>query len=115
MKKTKIAEPPEILNLSIQRYKEGQNKNECLIQFPQVLDISEFIDNDLEYNGETLYFLYGIINHEGNSTEFGHYYSNIRINDIWYKFNDRDVSRIQSLDYSSSNAYSLFYLKIYPQ
>ena len=108
----KIAEPPEILNLSIQRIKNDEEKNESLIEFPEILDLSEFIDNDLEYNGETMYYLYGIINHVG-SLEFGHYYSYVKINNQnWYEFNDTVVQSKKSIDCKSSTVYSLFYLKV---
>ena len=111
-KQTKIARPPEILNLCIQRFQGEQQKNECYIEFPDILDLAEFIDNDLEYHGETMYYLFGIINHEG-TMEFGHYYSYIKINNNdWYEFNDEEVKKLNAIDYNSSSVYSLFYLKV---
>ena len=111
-KQTKIVKPPEVLNLCIQRFQDEQQKNECYIEFPDILDLAEFIDNDLEYNGETMYFLFGIINHVG-TMEFGHYYSYIKINNNdWYEFNDDKVTKINTIDYNSSSVYSLFYLKV---
>ena len=109
---TKIARPPEILNLCIQRFQKEGQKNECYIEFPEVLDLSEFIDSDFECNGDTMYFLFGIINHVG-TIEFGHYYSYIKINNKdWYEFNDAIVKKMNSIDCNSSNVYSLFYLKV---
>ena len=111
-KQTKIARPPEILNLCIQRFQDEQQKNECYIEFPDILDLAEFIDNDLEYHGETMYYLFGIINHQG-TMEFGHYYSYIKINNNdWYEFNDEEVKKLNAIDYNSSSVYSLFYLKV---
>ena len=111
-KQTKIARPPEILNLCIQRFQGEQQKNECYIEFPDILDLAEFIDNDLEYHGETMYYLFGIINHEGTMV-FGHYYSYIKINNNdWYEFNDEEVKKLNAIDYNSSSVYSLFYLKV---
>ena len=109
---TKIAKPPEILNLCIQRFKDNQQKDQCFIEFLEILDLTEFIDYDLEYKGETTYFLFGIINHEG-IIEFGHYYSYVKIkNNDWYEFNDSEVKKLNIIDYNSSNVYSLFYLKV---
>ena len=111
---TKIAHPPDILMLSIQRFKENNEKNNCNVKINEIIDIREFIDYECGYNEESLYVLYGIINHIG-SVDFGHYYSYIKVNNQdWYEFNDVSV---KSLDYNfydvdSPNAYILIYQKI---
>lgn len=109
--KNKIARPPEILILSIQRLTENNEKNVCNVEFEEILELKDFIDYECGYNEESLYCLFGVINHIG-SLESGHYYSYILNNDSWYEFNDRIVQLIDN-DFDTSNAYILFYRKIH--
>ena len=57
-KETKISRPPIILILSLQRIDPAtQKKNECVVTFPPILDISEFIDKDCGFDKEHMYNL----------------------------------------------------------
>ena len=47
------------------------------MEYPDVLDISNFIDKECVDNTNCLYELYGIINHAGYF-DFGHYYTYIK-------------------------------------
>ena len=108
----KMARPPEILILSIQRFKDNNAKNECKVTFNEILDINEFIDRDCGYNEESLYSLFGVVNHSG-IVDFGHYYSYIKVNNKdWYEFNDDSVKAIES-NFDTSKAYILFYIRIH--
>jgi ubiquitin C-terminal hydrolase len=108
----KMARPPEILILSIQRFKDNNSKNECNVKFNEILDINEFIDRDCGYNEESLYSLFGVINHFG-IVNFGHYYSYIKVNNKdWYEFNDDSVKEIDC-NFDTSKAYILFYIRIH--
>ena len=112
-KEIKISRPPEILILSLQRIDHvTQNKNECLVKFPQELDINEFIDHECGFDKVTSYSLYGIINHTG-SIDFGHYYSYIKFHkkEEWYEFNDSSVRKIENAIESFPYAYALFYVR----
>ena len=113
--KNKIARPPDILIISIQRFTDINDKNECNVNFNEILDINEFIDRDCGYNQDSLYSLFGIINHKGY-LYFGHYYSYIKINNQdWYEFNDENVKPIDN-DLSkcdTSKPYILFYVRIH--
>ena len=110
-KQVKISRPPEILILSLQRIDQlTQKKNECVVTFPQILNISEFIDHEIGFDKEPIYKLFAVVNHQG-SIDSGHYYSYILRNNQWYLFNDSSVkvflSNIESFPY----AYALFYIK----
>ena len=111
-KKMRISEPPKILILSLQRFDHiTKSKNNCLIRYQEIIDISKYIDKECGYKGESIYNLYGIINHIGNIFS-GHYYSYIKIanSNKWYEFNDSSVIEIGNIR-ENPYVYSLFYIK----
>ena len=111
-KEIKISRPPNILILSLQRINERtKRKNNCVVQFPENLNISRYIDKECGHGNEDEYELYGIGNHSG-TINFGHYFAYIKLNDkTWYEFNDSMVSKIGRINTSSERAYTLFYKK----
>ena len=101
----------DILILSLQRFDPCLSmKSSIRVSFEDILDLKDFCDEDL-YRSNTRYRLYGTINHIGN-INYGHYYSYIKINDIWYEFNDSIVKKINNMEYNSSSVCVLFYEKI---
>ena len=108
----KFSQPPNILILSLQRINgRTEKKNNCLVKFPEFLDIKDYIDKDCGYINENIYELYGIGNHNGN-INLGHYYAYIKLNGKkWYDFNDSKVNRYFKSEDSSSSSYALFYKK----
>ena len=112
-KEIKISRPPEILILSLQRIDPvTQKKNQCVVTFPKVLDISEFIDHELGRDKQPFYDLFAVVNHYGN-IESGHYFSYIKFHqkEDWYEFNDSIVRNIGKNIESFPYAYALFYIK----
>ena len=112
-KELKISRAPEILILSLQRIDQiSRTKNECIVTFPQELDMSEFIDYECYKGGESLYTLYAVINHYGR-IDFGHYFSYIKLNDYnsWFNFDDSSVKNIGPKIDNFPYAYALFYIK----
>ena len=109
----KFTQIPNILILSLQRRNEKTgNKNNCILKFPEQLDISEYIDEECGDKKECKYSLYGIGNHFGDFSS-GHFSAYIKLNDNkWYEFNDSKVSQYLKVIESSSTAYLLFYKKI---
>ena len=84
-------------------------KNESLIIYDELIDLKPYSDTpktgiNLEYR------LIGTIHHNGN-LQYGHYYSNIKIENEWYEFNDSLVTKINSFVGRSSNVCVLFYQK----
>ena len=113
IKEVKISRPPEILILSFQRVNPvTQKKNECVVTFPQKLNISQFIDPELGHNNEPNYTLFAIINHTGR-VDYGHYYSLIKFfkKEDWYLFNDSQVKKLEKTEQYYPYAYALFYIK----
>ena len=111
-KELRISRAPEILILSLQRIDViNRKKLDYLVNFPQMLDIYEFMDHDCGYDRDCKYELFGIINHMGGINS-GHYYSYIKLeNRDWFEFNDSKVSKIDNLSDTSESAYALFYIK----
>ena len=113
-KEFKISRPPKILILSLQRIDETKNiKNQCLVEFPEKLDITEFIDEDCKFTFRNKYSLFAVCNHVGNM-DFGHYYAYVKLNEKeWYEFNDSSVRLIGNIiPLVSAEAYSLFYVLV---
>ena len=106
----KIALLPNILIISLQRInpKDGM-KNEALVKFYEGIDFSEIIDTEIQRTNSTKYNLFAISNHIGNINS-GHYYSQIKINNNWYCFEDSKVYKIgPQIDMNTKEVYTLFY------
>ena len=109
IKESFFSHPPEILILSLQRINNRtRKKNEIPIQFNEVLNLNQFIDEDCNENKGSSYVLYGIVNHIGN-IEIGHYFCYVKIGANWFEFNDSIVNQIGKIEVISSNVYVLFY------
>ena len=107
-KLVKIAYPPEILIISLQRYDVRlKKKNNCKIVFTENIDLKKFSDKDCVGDYSTKYNLIGIGNHTG-SMDFGHYYAIINIQNKWYEFNDSNCNEIK-LNKVSDTAYIFVY------
>ena len=112
-KEIKISRPPTILILSLQRVDPiNQIKNECIVNFPEVLDMTEFLDHECGFDMQPFYDLYAVVNHIG-SINSGHYFSYIKFHQRkdWYEFNDSSVKNIGNNIKSFPFAYALFYIK----
>ena len=106
----KIALLPNILIISLQRInpKNGM-KNEASVKFYEGLDLSEIIDTEIQRTNSTKYKLFAISNHIGNINS-GHYYSQIKIDNNWYCFEDSKVYKIgPQIDMNTNEVYTLFY------
>ena len=100
----------DIVIFSLQRFDPVLSiKNNIRVSFKELLDLKDFCDTDL-YKENTKYRLLGTINHIGN-INYGHYYSYIRIGEIWYEFNDSIVQKVYKMDYDGSSFCVLFYEK----
>ena len=113
-KETKISRPPKLLILSFQRIDSvNQKKNECVVTFPKILKMNEFVEKGLgNDNNPIIYELFAVINHQG-TVDFGHYFSYIKFyhKEDWFEFNDSQVRYIGKNIESFPYAYALFYTK----
>lgn len=101
---------PKFLIITLKRYNNDGNKKNCLVSFPiNNLNLKNYCvgyDKD-----SSVYDLYGICNHIGNSN-FGHYWAYCKNEDgNWYKYDDNDVTIIGEDELVSTEAYCLFYKK----
>ena len=106
----KIAKLPNILIISLQRInpKTGM-KNNANVKFYEGLDLKEIIDTETQRADYTKYDLFAISNHIG-SINTGHYYSNIKIGQNWYCFEDSKVYKIgPQIEMNTQEVYTLFY------
>lgn len=103
---------PEVLVITLKRFKNDNRKNQQYIDFPlENLNLSKYM---VGYDKDTyVYDLYGIANHSGGVLG-GHYTSFIKIKKKgWYHFNDTDITKINNVKkIKTSKAYCFFYRKI---
>ncbi len=118
-KQVKIAYPPEILILSLQRINERTGrKNSSIVDYQEEIDLDKYIDLDcaedyfknINQKYSSKYKLISTGNHSG-SMEYGHYTANVNILGKWYEFNDE---RCYSCNFrnSSSNVYVLMFQRV---
>ena len=89
------------------------NKLNRPVSFPEVLNISEWISDKNSTGTEgSHYRLFGVIVHEGQSCNSGHYHAFVRnSNEIWYSMNDCSVHQVSLDTVLRQRAYILFYQK----
>ncbi|XP_018302065.1 ubiquitin carboxyl-terminal hydrolase 48 isoform X2 [Mycetomoellerius zeteki] len=90
---------PETLNIQLMRFvfhrDSGQKKKlNSYIQFPEELDMSEYIRCQPQTH---LYSLVAVLSHKGPSAHSGHYIANIcNSSGEWYQFSDDKVEKMQN-------------------
>ena len=92
-----IVRPPEILIIFLERMNEiTQKMNECIVTFPDVLNLYNFIDHDFEFDKESYYQLFSVINYQRN-TKGGIYYTYVKPlrSKNWFEFNNDIVRQIK--------------------
>ena len=83
---------------------------ECKVNFPEQLDISDFVT--FKNEGKTVYRLYAVICHLGPSSMSGHFvaYCRNRMDNKWYLYNDGIVTECTRQDqYNEDDSDILFY------
>ncbi len=112
--KTRIARLPKILIIVLQKTNEDETKKiPWIVNFKNELDLKDIVRDSIIYKkGETLYSIYAINNHYGQTPRSGHYCSQIYIehHKKWFSFNDISVS-FSDIPEPSLNNYVLFYKK----
>lgn len=106
--KTRIIKLPVYLIIHLKRFDNNTRKLETYVPFESELEMSNY--SVLLDSKSTQYNLSSVVNHQGNSTETGHYYNYNRTFDgEWVMTDDDKTEKIQSIDVCSKNAYILFY------
>ena len=106
----KIVSLPKILIININRALIGKPLNLNPIIIPETLDIKNYIENEIINDSYTKYKLFAINECKGFVKRFGHYYSYIKINDEWFKFDDSNVER-KKPKFCSKFVVGLYYIK----
>ena len=106
----RIASLPKILIISLQRINpKNGTKNKNSIKYYENIDFKEIIDSDLKNSNSTKYNLFAVTNHIGEINS-GHYFSQIKIGNFWYCFEDSKVFKIGTqINMNNNEVYSLFY------
>lgn len=102
----KIESLPPVLVIALKRYYTANSKISTHIQLPSEIDLNEFSSNqDL-----SRYSLSAIICHRGG-LDSGHYVSYCKnlINNVWYKYDDKKVTRKTEAEILNQQAYIAFY------
>ena len=102
---------PDILVITLKRFKNNNMKNQQHIDFP--LEGLNFKKYMVGYDkNKYIYDLFGVANHSGGVLG-GHYTSFIKAqNNNWYHFNDTEVTQVNNLDkINTLKAYCFFYRK----
>lgn len=108
---SKIASLSEILIISINRGIEGKKLISSLIHFDDILELKNYIDEDLyDYKLGTSYKLFAINIREGSSKSSGHCYCYVKVENDWICFNDSQIHDIKS-SFSLRSVVGLYYVK----
>lgn len=85
----KIQKLPKILIITIERAILGKEYNKNQLEYPKELNMKKFSikDKRIEYK----YKIFAINKKNGEDRNDGHYFSYIKINNIWYLFDDLNV------------------------
>lgn len=106
---------PPCLLLTFSRFKQVGNsmqKKNNLMNFPEQIDMSSFLDPAADQSQLATYELKGVLYHCG-SLDYGHYTSSAYVSSIrkWVFFNDRLTSVLDSFP-AREDAYVLFYERL---
>lgn len=110
----KICKLPDILIITIIRKLIGKNFSSYKLFIPEEIDLDKYIDKDLIKGNKTFYNLFAINNKIGKSHLCGHYFSDIKIKEQWFEFDDKYVSEFKfNSNKPSTSVIGLFYIKNY--
>ena len=109
--KIRICNFPDILIITIIRTILGEKNNLSYIEYPETLELKDYADNDISNSTKSEYILFGVNKKAGYHRESGHYFCEIKINNIWYEFNDSFVTPNIHFSNISDQVVGLFYAK----
>lgn len=102
---TYITRLPKIFIICIKRF--GTQSNRNLNNIPLLIDFEKFTIK----SSNTRYSLISTIEHVGSSN-FGHYYTKLLLNDVVYEIDDETINKNSSNLINDKNTYILFYQQI---
>ena len=105
------------MNLVIQLDRfDQQSKNNKMVKFEERMDIRYAVTETQREHVDSVYQLYGLIVHTGQSLHDGHYVAYVKSsNGIWYCMDNETVQVVSLKRLLEQNAYMLFYHHIPPK
>ncbi|XP_071840650.1 ubiquitin carboxyl-terminal hydrolase 48-like isoform X1 [Apostichopus japonicus] len=102
VRQIQINRVPPILNIQLLRFvycmqTGNKQKLNTFISFPEVLDMTPYVNLAGHDRQELIYELKAVLIHRGPSANSGHYVAHIfdQVAGDWYKFNDEEVQQIK--------------------
>ena len=109
----KFIKLPIIFNITLLRSLIDRPLIETKVIINEEINFKDFLDNDFgSYLLPTIYKIYALNVCRGHSKSSGHYYSFIKINNEWYKFDDLNVNKVDKsdIDEDLSYIYGVYYI-----
>ena len=108
---SKLTSLPNILIISFDRGIEGKTLISSTISFDNILELKNYIDDDLyDLKLGTTYELFAINIRQGITKSSGHCYSYVKVENDWICFNDSSTN-YEKPRFSSSSVVGLYYVK----
>ncbi|KAI8372627.1 hypothetical protein EDC96DRAFT_606108 [Choanephora cucurbitarum] len=110
-----IYRTPMNLVIQLDRFNQ-QSKNNKIVKFEERIDIRYAVTETERSQVDSIYQLYGIIVHTGESLHDGHYVAYVKSsNGIWYCMDNETVQVVSLKRLLEQNVYMLFYHNIPPK
>ncbi|XP_046671625.1 ubiquitin carboxyl-terminal hydrolase 48-like isoform X2 [Homalodisca vitripennis] len=98
----KLCSLPPVLNLQLLRFvfdrEKGQRKKlKTVVQFPETLDMKDFVEKATDTDEPLVYNLSAVLIHKGASASSGHFVAYIKDGStgVWNTFNDESVEKLE--------------------
>ena len=109
----KLIKLPIVFNITLLRAVIEEPLIKKKVSISNEIDLREFLDKDFGYYSlPTKYILYALNVCIGSSKRYGHYYSYIIINEVWYKFDDTFVQKVdkKTIEEDLPYIYGIYYI-----
>lgn len=108
--RTKFADTPNILIITMMRFTATVNKDERQVDFGLNIDLKEFVEDGVEH----FYELFAVINHSGHQVNRGHFTCFVKCNGgSWYNCDDTKITKDTAQNVLDSKPYVLFYKRVH--
>ncbi|CAF3585217.1 unnamed protein product [Rotaria sp. Silwood1] len=108
---------PKVLLISLKRFKaNGLEKSHFAVKYPEKLCIKQWLSEDCSFDiteEKEIYQLFAIVVHDSNKMTTGHYicYFKDEFTNIWYKADDKFVTKTDSALDMEKSVYLLCYVR----
>jgi ubiquitin C-terminal hydrolase len=106
---TRIYKLPEVLTIVIKRFNSNLTKNKVNLEIDEVLDLSDITATSTDES--VFYDISGMVCHQGDALESGHYYAIIKRSDAYYCFDNAKIFNFDIKAMNGSEPYILMYTR----